>query len=330
MKTLIASILVILCLTFDAVAQAPPILRQVLTTNLVPVVAGTNVVVVNSGTNLQINATSGSAYTIPNYQIGTVYTNVTGDLGNLVICSNSATFTLTIPQAGSAGFPSGWWYRVLNLGSGSLVLSPAVGNINGAATRSINTRDGGIVMSDGTNYNFINGKVYQVMQHAAASTQYRSVQASDTSGTSYTDGAIVGDATRTNANVLGSLTADSVKSTNLVTASGYRVQCISASTGNSYTPDYSLTSQFLLLVTTNFTLANPINTPASGCQRVTYRLRQDSTNGQHTITFGSLYAFGKDITGVTLSTNVNMIDYMTVDYASDLGTNYVVGYVRGY
>lgn len=225
---------------------------------------------------------TGSAYTLPNYQTGTGYTNVTGDLGSVIICSNAATFTLTIPQAGSAGFPSGWWFRVLNLGSGSVVLTPAAGNINGAATRSINTRDGGIVMSDGTNYNFINGKVYQVMQHAAASTQYRSVQAADTSGTSYTDGSIVGDATRTNANVLGALTADSVKATNAVQGASFSsagsgdLVITSTNTGNvviqtNVTASSSLTTPTANLATANIGTLNltnnmvaPATTPALG------------------------------------------------------------------
>lgn len=331
MQTLLRTLVVLTCLlglAVDVVAQAPPILRQNLTTNAVPLTAGTNIVLVSTGAGVQINSTasggSGVTYTTNQWVTGTGYTNLTTDLANTLVFSNAATVTVTIPQAGSAGFPNGWWYRALNKGAGNVVLTPASGLINGAATKTLNTLDGGIITSDGTNYNLVKSLNYQVMQHAAASTQYRTAMANDTSGTAYVDGPLQGDASRTNG-FIGTLTV-----TNLVSAAGYRMACISASTGNSYTPDYSMSSEFLLLVTTNFTLANPANPPASGCQRVTYRFRQDSTNGQHTITFGSLYAFGKDITGVTLSTNVNMIDYMTVDYASDLGTNYVVGYVRGY
>lgn len=313
MKTLLR-FLCVLGLAVQCLAQAPPILRTRLTTNAVGIIGGTNIVLVNSGTNVQINATSGSAYTLPNYQTGTGYTNVTGDLGSLIICSNAATFTLTIPQAGSAGFPSGWWFRVLNLGAGMVSITPVSCLINGASVQSLNKSDGGLIASDGTNYNFIQVKANQVMQHFGASTQYRVPMAGDTTGRSYIEGPIIGDATKTNANVLGALTADSEWITNSTSAVNFNRHSLTVTTNGNYSVNLASASEFFITLNGNLTLTAPTLPSTSsalcGTNFVVHFIQDATGNRVLTVTTNTAnsYWFGSAPSGITLSTNATWED----------------------
>jgi hypothetical protein len=91
--------------------------------------------------------------------------------------------------------------------------------------------------------------------------------------------------------------------------------------------DASLGNHFTISATANFTLSNPTN-PTDG-QRVIWQITQDAT-GSRTITLGSAFALGTDITAVTLTTTANKCDYLGAVYDATAAKWRVVMFVKGY
>lgn len=80
-------------------------------------------------------------------------------------------------------------------------------------------------------------------------------------------------------------------------------------------------------LTGNITVNNPNGTLTDG-QQMIFQFLQDGT-GSRTITWGSAFAFGTDITGTTTS-GASLTDYATCVYDSTSTKWRVVGWVRGY
>lgn len=91
--------------------------------------------------------------------------------------------------------------------------------------------------------------------------------------------------------------------------------------------DASLGTHFRVTLGGNRTLDNPTN-PADG-QKVVWELIQDGT-GSRTITLGTSFALGTDITGVTLSTTAGKRDFLGAVYNSTAAKWYVIAFVKGY
>ena len=87
-----------------------------------------------------------------NAQTGTTYTVLATDTGKLVTFSNAATIAVTLPVATSTGFTAGFWFEAVNLGVGTVTITPTTSTINGAATLVLTTGSGVSITSDGTNY----------------------------------------------------------------------------------------------------------------------------------------------------------------------------------
>lgn len=77
-----------------------------------------------------------------NVQTGTAYAIVAGDCGKLVTGTNSMAQAYSIAQAGTTGFPAGWFVDVENRGAGTLTITPATSTIDGAATLALTTNQG--------------------------------------------------------------------------------------------------------------------------------------------------------------------------------------------
>lgn len=101
-----------------------------------------------------------------NAQTGTTYTVVAGDQGKLVTFSNGAAVAVTLPQA-TGSFTTGWSCSFLNLGAGIVTVTPTTSTWNAAATVKLRTGQGGVPVSDGTNYQ---GPVYQVANALTSAT----------------------------------------------------------------------------------------------------------------------------------------------------------------
>ena len=109
-----------------------------------------------------------------NAQTGTTYTFLNTDCGKLVTFNNSAAQSVTLPQASSpsgGGSGSGLFMPpctidVLDLGTGTVTITPTVSTINSAASILMNNTGAGTkrqsirIVSDGANYEVPNGISY--------------------------------------------------------------------------------------------------------------------------------------------------------------------------
>ncbi len=95
--------------------------------------------------------------------------------------------------------------------------------------------------------------------------------------------------------------------------------------GTNVPVNAALGCHFRLVATNNFLLGNP--TGASDGQRIVFEVIQDATGGR-TLTLGSAFRLGTDISAVNLTPTANRRDFLTGVYS---GTNfYVLGLVKGY
>lgn len=86
-----------------------------------------------------------------NNQVLTTYTYLHSDRERLVLRSNSAPMSDTLPTATGA-FGSGFRFQVENLGSGTCTITPTSGTINGGGTLVLIAGQGAILESDGHNW----------------------------------------------------------------------------------------------------------------------------------------------------------------------------------
>jgi hypothetical protein len=128
-----------------------------------------------------------SAAELVNAQTGTTYTVVDGDRAKLVTFTNAASIAVTLPQAGQATtFKSGWFIDVVNLGAGTVTITPTTSTINGAATLVLLTSQGCRIVSDGTNYQISAKPVSVTVAAGKQATISNSLTLAGTDGTTMT------------------------------------------------------------------------------------------------------------------------------------------------
>ena len=91
-----------------------------------------------------------------NAQTGTTYTVLAGDYGKLITHSNGSAIAVTLPQATGA-FGTGWSCWVENIGAGTVTITPTTSTIDGDATLALETDQGVLIVSNGTNYFTVRG-----------------------------------------------------------------------------------------------------------------------------------------------------------------------------
>lgn len=97
--------------------------------------------------------------------------------------------------------------------------------------------------------------------------------------------------------------------------------------GATIATDCSLGNKFRVTLGGNRTLSNPTNmTDGQSC---IWEIVQDAT-GSRTLTFGSKFAFGTDLTAVTLTTTASKRDFLGAIYNSTADKWYVVAFMKGY
>lgn len=82
----------------------------------------------------------------------TSYTVLSSDMGKTVTHNSATTVTETLPQAGTTGFDAAKSYSEINLGTGSVVITPTTSTINTTATITLAQYQGAFIISDGTNW----------------------------------------------------------------------------------------------------------------------------------------------------------------------------------
>ena len=97
--------------------------------------------------------------------------------------------------------------------------------------------------------------------------------------------------------------------------------------GSTITTDASTGTHFRVTLGGNRTLANPTN-PTDG-QKVMWEFVQDGV-GSRTITLGSAFAIGTDISSITLTTISGKRDFMGAVYNGITAKWYVIAFIKGY
>lgn len=87
-----------------------------------------------------------------NAQTGTTYTILSSDCGKLITFSNDDPVSVTLPEAGTTGFEDGFFFQALNLGAGTVTITPATSTIQAAGDLDLTTGKSTTIASDGTNY----------------------------------------------------------------------------------------------------------------------------------------------------------------------------------
>lgn len=87
-----------------------------------------------------------------NAQTGTTYAIQANDAGKLITACNSSAQAYSIAQAGSTGFPAGYFVDVKNICAGTLVVNPTTSTIDGATATTVTTGQSIRITSNGTNY----------------------------------------------------------------------------------------------------------------------------------------------------------------------------------
>jgi hypothetical protein len=136
--------------SLNALTGLPPVVTQSLLCNG----SGSSAapVACTLGASLLATASGIGFYQALNPQTGTTYTVLGTDSGKLLTFSNGSAVAVTLPQAGTTGFGSGFAIDIQNKGAGTVTVTPTTSTVNGSATLTIAQNRGCTLTSDGTNY----------------------------------------------------------------------------------------------------------------------------------------------------------------------------------
>lgn len=115
--------------------------------------------ITSDGTNYQCDGGNPPGVTASS-QTGANYAFVSSNFGQLVNLSNGSNQIPTLPQAGTTGFPAGWYVEACNQGAGTQTITPTTSIIGGASTYMLPAGSAAApkcaaIISDGTNYQVV-------------------------------------------------------------------------------------------------------------------------------------------------------------------------------
>jgi len=141
--------------------------------------------VYSDGTNYQIQGIYSLSGTAVNAQTGTTYTVLFSDRDKLATFTNTAAVAVTLPQANSTTFPSGWSFEATNIGPSTVTITPTTSTIGGLSTLVLTRGERAKITSDGTNYQSVTYGDYvgkESTGYSATAPQGWLVQNGDTVG----------------------------------------------------------------------------------------------------------------------------------------------------
>jgi hypothetical protein len=112
-----------------------------------------------------------------------------------------------------------------------------------------------------------------------------------------------------------------------VDARAFPLASVALTDATTIATDASLGNYFRVTLGGNRTLGNPTNMVDG--QKCIWELIQDGT-GSRTITLGSAFALGTDISAVTLTTTASKRDFLGAIYNSTATKWYVLAFTKGY
>jgi hypothetical protein len=108
---------------------------------------------------------------LPNLQTGSSYPVVSADRAKLI--TFSSTSAVTLPQAGTTGFPNGFYVDIESRGTGGVSITPTTSTVDGFASFTVLQNQGVRLVSDGTNWYTLRGSssgTYVVLTATASLT----------------------------------------------------------------------------------------------------------------------------------------------------------------
>lgn len=98
-------------------------------------------------------SSGGSLLRVAKLVVTSPYTVLAGDAGKQLVFNNTGAVAVTLAQAGTGSFTSGFWFDVSVVGGGTVTITPTTSTINGASTLVIQSGSGvSGISNDGTNW----------------------------------------------------------------------------------------------------------------------------------------------------------------------------------
>ncbi len=108
---------------------------------------------VNTGLSSTSTVAGGNVTRVAKLVVTPTYTVLAADAGKQLVFSNAGAVAVTLPQAGTGSFTTGYWVDASVIGGGTVTITPATSTINGATTLSLTSGSGVSGLSnDGTNW----------------------------------------------------------------------------------------------------------------------------------------------------------------------------------
>ena len=176
----------------------------------------------------------------------TPYTVLSTDMAGTLTHNKTTGVAVTLPQAGTTGFPATSSFTDLNLGAGAVTITPTTSNINGNATQILHQYGWAFPISDGTNWQSIGFPGFGTITSGAMSkftSDASGAQTAAVAGTDYVTG--------TSTNTFTNKTYDTAGTGNVFDINGTTITAVTG-TGS-------------VVLATSPTLVTPaLGTPASG------------------------------------------------------------------
>lgn len=107
-----------------------------------------------SGYTAPSTSTSGGSITrVAKLVVTSTYTVLAGDAGKQLVFNNAGAVAVTLPQAGTGSFTTGYWVDASVVGGGTVTITPTTSTINSATSLELTSGTGiSGLMNDGTNW----------------------------------------------------------------------------------------------------------------------------------------------------------------------------------
>lgn len=98
-------------------------------------------------------SSGGSILRVAKLVVTPTYTVLAGDAGKQLVFNNTGAVAVTLAQAGTGSFTSGFWFDVSVVGGGTVTITPTTSTINNASTLAIQSGSGvSGISNDGTDW----------------------------------------------------------------------------------------------------------------------------------------------------------------------------------
>jgi hypothetical protein len=174
------------------------------------------------------------------------------DCGKLIIYNRATAIAVTLPQAGGGGdFADGCTIWTKNINAGDVTITPTTSTISGAASIVVSLGEGGIINSDGTNYEAVATRS-TAGSNITLTKSRTGVAISTTAG-----GDVVGPASAVNNNLMASdgTTGKLLKDSGLPSSSTGTGDIVRATSPTLVTPALGTPSALVLTNATGLPLA---------------------------------------------------------------------------